>query len=798
LQAPGAAGLLGAPEGTMADLFTLSSSALPDDVRLVSFRLQEALSQPFELTVYFSAGSSNDVDLADAIGAKATVTMAPRSASAPETTWHGLIAQLDLIHQPDKSGLFRAVLVPALWFLGASQHSRIFTKLSFDEVTKKILEDAGLSGSDYELRLKGSLAQEEHICQYRESDLDFLHRWFEREGLFYFFEHGDDGAKMVIVDESPSDSLRDAPVRYFPTLGYDALSGEAFQRFRAKRRATPSVVKLRDYDYQKPSLDVKGKADASTSGQAEVSRFGERFFTPDDGNRLARVRADALLAREEVYELSGTASRLRTGYVFELEEHAREAFNKKYLATRIEHLGVERSMLVEGYAELCELDSDEVYRVEVTAIDAQTKYRAEHRTPWPRVASEELAVVDGEADSDYAQLDADGRYLVRFMFDENQPDDGKGSTRVRMMQPHGGNPEGFHFPLRKGTEVVITFLGGDPDRPVIAGVVPNAHNPSPVTSQNHTQNVVMTGGKNRIEMEDQDGKQYIDIFTPPEHTEIHMGAPKKFSKVGKSQADVQANLGEHTDGTAVFTIGGDMRIDVGGELEEHVKGNVTEDYDSEVKETYTGPKTEKVTNQVTEQYASGHKTTVTGLRDVTITGHMTETITAGLEQTVSAGFQRTVNGSTSLTFNGDLTSTGPSHTETFGMQESHFGAWTSSSQMTHLSVGQFILDGGPFMWTSGPTIWSTPSITLSCPSFTNTNADWSNSGVKTGAFYLFNIQASGVLAFAYATVNIQITPMNVAIKGMYIENKGFNLANKVFQLGGGGVECRAKGLVTFV
>ncbi len=559
------------------------------------------------------------------------------------------------------------------------------------------------------------------------------------------------------------------------------------------------MVKLRDYDYAKPSLDVKGKADGSASGQAEVSRFGERFFTPDDGNRLARVRAESLLSREETYEATGNASMLRAGYVFELDQHPRSGFNKKYLVTRIEHFGVEQAGVSAEYRELCEIDSDEVYRVEVEAIDATVHYRREHATPWPRVASEELATIDGEADSEYAQLDADGRYLVRFLFDENASDDAHASTRVRMMQPHGGNPEGFHFPLRKGTEVVITFLGGDPDRPVIAGVVPNAHNPSPITSKNHTRNILITGGRNKIEMEDLDGKQFIDIDTPSENTEIHMGSPKEFKGVGKSQASIQANLGEHTDGIAVFTIGGDFRTDVGKELEEHVVGNVTEDYDAQVKETYKGPKIEDVTNQVTEHFHNGHETTVDNLRKVTVNGHMTETITGGLDQTIGTNMLQTVNGASWRHLNGTASNFSPDYQEHFGAMTTIVdGTWSSTSPTTNLTVGNYTLTGGTWTWTSGPCTWGAPSITLTCPNFTNTAASWYNTGVSTGSFYVFNIQASAALAFAYASVNMQIAPMSIALKGMFIENKGFNLANKIFQLGGGGIECKAKGLITFV
>ena len=182
---------------------------------------------------------------------------------------------------------------------------------------------------------------------------------------------------------------------------------------------------------------------------------------------------------------SGTSFYLRAGYTFSLEDHPRASFDMKYLATEVEHQGNQAASTPE-LRRLTGLDTDEVYRVTVAAIPATVQFRAEVRAAWPRIYGTEHGIIDGEAQSEYAQIDEHGRYLVRFAFDENTLADGKGSTRVRMMQPHGGGVEGWHFPLRKGTEVLFTFLGGDPDRPVIAGVVPNALTPSPVNAGNHT------------------------------------------------------------------------------------------------------------------------------------------------------------------------------------------------------------------------------------------------------------------------------------------------------------------------
>ena len=265
---------------------------------------------------------------------------------------------------------------------------------------------------------------------------------------------------------------------------------------------------------------------------------GENVTTPEEGARIARVRAEELKARKLVFRGAGRSCFLRAGYTFALEDHPRAGVDGAYLVTELEHRGGG------GHAEARELlggDADEGYRVDVVAIPASVQFRPERRTPVPRIYGMEGAVIDGEADTDYAQLDEHGRYLVKMRFDESAAKDGKASARIRMMQPHGGSPESFHFPLRKGTEVLLAFEGGDPDRPVIAGVVPNAVTPSLVSSRNATKNILMTGGGNRLIIEDEKGKEYIHLATPHKRTFLHMG----------STFNPQYNHIKNTDGTSL-------------------------------------------------------------------------------------------------------------------------------------------------------------------------------------------------------------------------------------------------------
>jgi type VI secretion system secreted protein VgrG len=626
----------------MIDVFTMSSSALPDGTRVVGFRGNEGISRPYAFEVFLTIADeeSQDFDLADAINAKATLTL-DRQDGRPPFVFHGMFSEVSILHEMGGRALVRALLVPQLWRLSQTLHSRIFTDKRIPDILKDALEDGGLTSDEFTFKLAGQYKPEEHVCQYQESHLDFISRWMEREGMYYYFEQGDRGEKLVISDNrSFQHELHEQKVRFYALTGNDVSAKEALHSFVCRHRSLPGSVRVKDYDYTKPTLNVGGNAPVSSTGLGEISIHGDRFFSPDAGKRLAQLRAEELLAREVVFTGSGTAFFLRAGFTFSLEDHPRSKFDTKYLAAEVEHYGNQAASTAE-MKRYTGLDSDEVYRVDVTAMPEKTQFRAERRAAWPRIYGTEHGVIDGEADSEYAQIDDHGRYAVRFAFDESDLKPGKASTWVRMLQPHGGGVEGWHFPLRKGTEVLFTFLGGDPDRPVIAGVVPNALTPSPVTRGNHTKNVIQTGGRNRLEFEDKAGQQRITLSTPYSNTYIRMGAPN---------ADHELIL--HTADNALLDAKQNWDVIVGGNLDEHVIRDVKETYDQNkgewvggnTKETYKGKHTTTVGDLRTSDYGS-QTTYVRGTVEETYDGALTRTFKSGATKTVIGDETNTITGS---------------------------------------------------------------------------------------------------------------------------------------------------------
>jgi type VI secretion system secreted protein VgrG len=625
------------------DVYSITCSALPDSARVAGFRGTEAISQTYEIHVYLLLGAEgSDLDLDDVVGAKAKLAL-DRDDGRPPFVFHGMFCAFELLHEIGARSLFHAVLVPQLWHLTQTFHSRMWTQKTIPEILAEVLEDGGLSSTDYELRFAADYKVHEHVCQYQESNFDFISRWMEREGMYYFFEHGDDAEKLVITDASGfHEALHKLPIPFVAAAGHDHSAREALHTFTCKTRALPASVKLRDYDYTKPTLDVSGSASLSKTGMGEINVYGNRFFTPDDGKRLAKLRAEELLARKTVYRGTGTHFHLRSGYTFTLEDHARPSFDQQYLAVAVEHVGNQQISTPE-LQELTGIDSDKVYRVEVTAIPHKVQFRAERTTAWPRVYGFENGTICGPADSDYAQIDDAGRYNVKFKFDESGLKGGKASTYVRMMQPHGGSPEGFHFPLRKGTEVVFTFLGGDPDRPVISGVVPDTTNPSPVTAANYTKNVIQTGGYNRLEIEDLAGQQRVTLSTPHAKTHLLMGNPKDGHEL---IARTEGNSLHHTDINHDQFVGANCAINVV----------------SNQSETIGATKSQTVTGDVTHLHKANHTHTTNANHTHTTKANHTHTTDAvhhlkvGGDHKIETGGKRETktDGEEKWAFNADL------------------------------------------------------------------------------------------------------------------------------------------------
>lgn len=492
---------------------------------VVQFSGSEGLSQLYHFDILLVADDP-DIDMNDLLQEKATFYIhRPDGSKVP---FHGMLAEFSLERQVSDFFLYRALLVPRLWRLTLTHHNQIFLDMDPENIIGLVLEDGGLTAMDYEFRLQGNYVTWEYACQYGESHYNFIARWMERNGMYYFFDQSGNEEKLVITDtrmsHEPSEFGR--KITYSPVSGMETFHlDEAIQSYKCIQKTVPQKVLLKDYNYRTPSLEVKGTAEVSRSGFGEMYYYGDHFRTPEEGNKLARIRSEELLCTSKQFQGKSTVPYLAPGFTAQLSNHFRQDMNRDYLIVSMDHFGNQASALISGLREqLAKSEQETVYRNTFIAIEDTVQYRAERTTVQPVLNGAITAKIDASGSGKYAEIDGQGRYKVVLPFDRSGRDGGKASAWLRMMQPYGGSDHGMHFPLHKGTEVLLTFIEGNPDRPVIAGSVANPENPSQVTTDNQTMAKLTTSGGNKIHIEDKEGSERILMHSPNQESFVRIGS----------------------------------------------------------------------------------------------------------------------------------------------------------------------------------------------------------------------------------------------------------------------------------
>ena len=426
---------------------------------------------------------------------------------------HGIAREVKIRVSPNlKTGSVELWLVPRVWVLTQSVQSRIFLDRSIPEILAETLAAAGFEEhSDFVLALQDRYPTREIVVQYRESDLDFLARLCEHVGITLFFRHDSGKDRLFFTDSGDVHEAASVPggaVRYEPEDDRRA----AFEVVETLRRV-PGRVLVHDYNYRSPRVALTAAlAVGREAARGAVVEYGDHAKSPDEITRLACVRAEEHAAGQRTVTARTRQLALRAGSRFTLEDAS--GAEQRLLVTRVE---------VRSHHEGPTSGEAKAWHNQITAIPEHTPFRPPRRTPRPRVEGLIHAVIDGAIRGPYAEIDDRGRYRVRFNYDVSGRPEMHATHPVRMMQPHAGPRYGMHFPLRAGTEVLIGFVEGDPDRPVIVGAVPNPITPSPVEQANLTHNVLRTGSGNEIVLDDVVEQERIRIHTPRESTTLQMG-----------------------------------------------------------------------------------------------------------------------------------------------------------------------------------------------------------------------------------------------------------------------------------
>lgn len=480
---------------------SLASGGIRDGLHVERVTGREAISEPYAYRVAFR--SDKAISPEDVIGERAKLTL---NTEAGELAVHGVVVEF-AAEDPlgDQGHLYAAVIAPRLRMLELSRQNQVYgstSKVSVKDIIQKELEGSlaanhGHITIDHELNLAASYREREFIVQYNETDLAFLSRWCEGNGIFYFFKQGDDGETAVFGDSNVAFiEAKSLPYRH----GHDAIttSQAAVTSFGFVARSVTKSVVLREYNPEKPALLLRARAEVEGGKTGTVIEYGQHFLEPDEGDQLAKVRAEEIACRAKIFRGVSNAPQLRPGMFFSLSGHP--SLDDRYLVISVEHEVSTPAPVGYGTGEAV---AGAPYGNRFEAIPLSVPFRPERRTSRPLAAGLFNAFVDGEADGTRAEVDMQGRYKVRLRYDEGDSAEGKASEFLRKAEPYAGPSDtGMHFPLLKGTEVVLSCVNGDIDRPIIVGAVPNPLTPNVVSKRNRTLNRFRSPSGTLFEMND--------------------------------------------------------------------------------------------------------------------------------------------------------------------------------------------------------------------------------------------------------------------------------------------------------
>lgn len=514
--------------------FRFTSRGLPPETfAVVRFTGEEALSTLYRFEILLIS-EQEDIDLGQVLQNPATFIIKEQFTGQGDLPFHGILASFEQLHQFDRYVYYRAVLRPRVWWLTLTHRHQVFLDRTPRQILEEVLADAGLSiDLDFEVRFQKDLASFDYVCQYGESHFDFFSRWSEYCGAYYWFEQGATSERLICADTRMAHvpiPERDS-LLYSPVSGLDAMGkGQVVKELTLKQSPLPARVMLRDYNDMRPSLEMRAEAQVKEGGRGEIYLWADPFRNQDEGDYLAQVRAERWRCQEQVFRGLSAIPALRPGYLFRLERHYRADFNAEYLVTAVWHEGSQEQYLTSGLGVAGVPDAEALfYRNRFECIPGAVQFRPAQVTKKPTISGFLPAVIDAATETgQYAELDDDGRYKVILPFDLSGRAGGKASTWLRMATPYaagssGGN-YGMHFPLLKGTAVLLSFEAGDIDRPLIVGAVFNRERPNPVTSRNQFRNAIRTAAGHELVIGDERSQGFIGMHLGSGHGCLILGS----------------------------------------------------------------------------------------------------------------------------------------------------------------------------------------------------------------------------------------------------------------------------------
>ncbi|MBN1204191.1 MAG: type VI secretion system tip protein VgrG [Myxococcaceae bacterium] len=641
------------------------------ELAVVGFEAEETVSQPYSVQVTLAAPVDVSLDEKELLGQSALLTV--HLGDGTDRFFHGIVSRVvrwESNRGPERQHC-RITVVPRLWTLRHTRRSRIFQEMTIPEIVHKVLDEAKV---EHKQLLQGSYRKLEYCVQYRESDLDFVSRLLEEEGIFYYFEHTEDAHTLILNDASSTcEAMPGDPLLVFRDLSNMVAASESIHEFAASVEVQPGAVALRDFNFLRPALDLSTLSHAQDGEpDLEIYDYPARYTELGTGRTLAQVRMEELRVRSEMATGASNCRRLVAGYTFELDEHPVGTLNRDYLVLSARHMGRQPEVLTFGQASS---ESKEAYRTEFVCIPSQVPYRPPRITPQPTISGAQTAIVVGPP-AEEIHTDEHGRIKVQFHWDREGQNNDKSSCWIRVAQAWAGPGWGALYLPRIGQEVVVEFLEGDPDRPLVTGSVYNGHNPTPIAlPDNKTQSTLRSNsspggsGFNELRIEDAAGSEEVylhaekdfNIIVENDKTQQVRGNETLLVRKDRSRT-IEGNQSLQVNKNDDSMIGGNQSLTVVKNRTTTVQGNHTESVVGDQSISVNGNQNVTVAMASAETVALGKLLNVGGGYAVTVGaalnqlvgGLMSEQVGGAKVEAVGAKKSETVKGSRTLQVGGNL------------------------------------------------------------------------------------------------------------------------------------------------
>lgn len=551
----------------MARIITLTGV---DGLTAHRISVDEALGQLFDIRLEVFSKKQN-IQLDDVLGKSITLKI-----DFPENItryFNGIATQFGQIEKTDpRYSWYEIQLRPWTWLLTRTADCKIFQQKKVPEIIKTVLQD--MNFSDFKVEAAGTYREWEYCVQYAETAFNFISRLMEHEGMYYYFEHGDGVHTMLITDpDKPHEPIAgDSKVRYLPPDQAQTQEGyDAIYNWRYTGSLQSGSYATNAFDFEKPDSDLNRKnANPQQHNHANfpVYHYPGNYILGADGQRYAEIRMEELHVGYELIYGTGNVPGLAVGAEFELSDYPRKDQNKKYLISQAKHEFVMDVDLSN------EQQQGLQYTCNFSTFPSTQRFRSPQTTPKPRIRGPQTAIVVGKSEEEI-WTDEHARVKVQFHWDRVGENDENSSCWIRVAQAWAGHSWGsIHIP-RIGQEVVVEFLEGDPDRPIITGRVYNGKNKVPYNlPDNQTQSGVLSRSTKKGNNKTANELRFEDKI---EEEEIYFHAEKNFKRVVENDDSLEVGCEKKDPGSQTIQIHKDrtVTLDTGDESFNVDKGSQT-------------------------------------------------------------------------------------------------------------------------------------------------------------------------------------------------------------------------------